>query len=237
MLGPSAESVVQSLSRSRRYHGLSLGLALLALALLIMSPPEATISAFGNYKAPIERFALFAMIFTAGALSFVKAFLEDALDGTRCLRDRESAIAVGRFPWILTRFTGRRWDKRLLSFISRFVVSFHPIVYVMMPRDSVSWYEWGLGVTILFFSVWIFLLSQKFQRPILFDSKTESHKKRDINAISRQLEDVLEQLKSGDGVQKIAPSTARHPQLQVHSRENRLDPVIPAQPRVPASSK
>lgn len=237
MLGPSADTVVQSLTRARRYHGLSLGLSVLALAVLIMSPPEATLSAFGNYKTPIERFALFALIFTAGTLSFVKAFLEDALDGTRCLRDRESAMAVGRFPWLLTRFTGHRWDKRILSFLTRTVVAFHPAIYLAIPRDTIFWYDWALGGVILVFCIWTFVLSQQFQRPILFDSRTEYHKKRDINTISAQLEEVLEHMKSGgDGFKQLTPQKqGPHPQLNPHTRKDILEPVIAAQQYIAAA--
>ena len=198
MLGPSAEAVVQSLSRARRFHSLSLFLGIVALGILTMSPLEWRVSAFGNFKAPIEAFTLFAMILSAGALSFTKAFLEDALEGTRCLRDRDSAMVVGRFPWILTRFTGHRWDKRILSFVLRAGLAFHPAIYIFMPHNTLMWYDWGLGVIIALFSVWVFVLSQKFQRPILFDSKTEVYKNRDINTISAQLDEVLDLIKNGD---------------------------------------
>ena len=224
MLGPNADAVVQSLTRARRYHGFSLGLALLALAVLIMSPPEAALLDFGNYKTPFERFALFALIFTAGTLSFVKAFLEDGLDGTRCLRDRESAMAVGRFPWIVTRFTGPRWDKRILSLLSRFCLAFHPVVYLFIPRETISWYDWVLAAIITVFSTWIFILSQKFQRPILFDSKTEFHKKRDINALASQIEELLDQIKNSDKIKKIKPAPAKA-QLTGRQPKAMLEPV------------
>ena len=198
MLGPSAEAVVQSLSRARRFHSLSLVLGIVALGILIMSPLEWRVSAFGNLKAPIEAFTLFAMILSAGAISFTKAFLEDALEGTRCLRDRDSAMVVGRFPWILTRFTGHRWDKRILSFLLRAGLAFHPLIYVFMPHNTLMWYDWVLGAIIALFSIWVFVLSQKFQRPILFDSKTEVYKNRDINTISAQLDEVLDLIKNGN---------------------------------------
>ena len=235
MLGPSAEAVVQSLSRARRFHTLSLGLGIIALGILIMSPVQWHVSAFGNYKAPIEAFTLFAMILSAGALSFTKAFLEDALEGTRCLRDRDSAMVVGRFPWILTRFTGHRWDKRILSFILRFCLAFHPVIYIFMPHSLVMWYDWVLGAVIALFSTWVFILSQKYQRPILFDSKTEVYKKRDINTISAQLDEVLDLIKSGDLSQKNIktfskkkmangkPRTKTAPRLAEHFPDSFID--------------
>ena len=260
MLGPSAEAVVQSLTRARLFHTISLVLGITMMAVLILSPPEMFSGAFGNYKAPIERFALFAMILSAGALSFSKAFMEDALDGTRCLRDRDSAMVVGRFPWILTRFTGHRWDKRILSFISRSCLAFHPAIYLFMPHEHIMWYDWGLGGLMALFSVWVFVLSQKFQRPILFDSKTEVYKKRELNEIGAQLDEVLELIKSGDhlngkGVQKIPKKGMKRPtqkkphpasgakvkkpppMLKEHKPDQILDPVRPAPARVSSKGK
>ncbi len=199
-----------------------------------MSPPEAALYSFGNYKTPIERLALFSMIFTAGILSFVKAFLEDALDGTRCLRDRDSAMIVGRFPWILTRFTGHRWDKRLLSFVSRTTLALHPIIYLFVPRETITWYDWLLGGIILVFSCWILLLSQQYQRPILFDSKTEFYKKRDLNTLTNQLEELLDEIQKSDQVQKInQPKQA--PQLKPHQRKKILETLMPAKQHMTAS--
>ncbi len=242
MLGPSADAVVQSLSRARRYHGFSVGLGIVMLAILIMSPPDAALYNFGNYKTPIERFALFSMIFTAGILSFVKAFLEDALDGTRCLRDRDSAMIVGRFPWILTRFTGHRWDKRGLSFISRAALALHPVIYLFVPRETIAWYDWVLGAVILLFSVWIFLLSQQYQRPILFDSKTEFYKKRDINTLTNQLEELVDEIQNSDQVQKIVPPKQvppqkNVPQLNPHQRKKIIETLLPAAKQQVTASK
>lgn len=234
MLGPSADAVVQSLSRARRYHGLSIGLGIVMLAILIMSGPEAALHSFGNYKTPIERFALFSMIFTAGILSFVKAFLEDALDGTRCIRDRDSAMIVGRFPWILTRFTGHRWDKRALSFLSRTTLALHPLIYLFVPRESIAWYDWVLGGVIMVFSFWILLLSQQYQRPILFDSKTEFYKKRDLNTLTNQLEELIDEIQSSDQVHKINPIKPA-PQLNPHQRQKILDTLLPVKQQVSAS--
>ena len=250
MLGPSAEAVVQSLSRARRFHSLSLVLAIIALGILIMSPIEWRMSAFGNYKAPIEAFTLFAMILSAGALSFTKAFLEDALDGTRCLRDRDSAMVVGRFPWILTRFTGHRWDKRILSFVLRFCLAFHPAIYIFMPHATLMWYDWILGGMLALFSVWVFILSQKYQRPILFDSKTEVYKNRDINTISAQLDEVLDLIKNGNisqkKLQKLPVKKAAHgkkrkklpPRLAEHIPDQLLEnQIVAKKSKVSAKSK
>ena len=245
MLGPSAEAVVESLSRARFFHSVSVFLGIILLAFLILSPPALLSSPSPTTEPPVERFALFAMILTAGTLSFSKAFLEDALDGTRCVKDRKSAMIVGRFPWILTRFTGRRWDKRVLSFISRSCLAFHPAIYLIVPNSHLMWYDWALGAVIAVFSVWIFLLSQKFQRPILFDSKSEVYKKRDLNQIGGQLDEMLDVIKNGQYEQKVkvrkAPPQKKPPvklkpngakrRLPEHTPENFIDPLmkVPAQ--------
>ncbi len=195
MLGPHPESVLQSLTRARRYHGFSFALAFISLMLLITNPPELSIYTFGSIRTPIERYTLFALMFTAGVLSYVKSFMEDALEGTRYLRDRESAVKVGRFPWSLSRFAGQRWDRRLTSLLVRSVMALHPVVYLFFPRVSVPWYEWVLGALILLFSGWILVISQKFQKPILFDTMTELHRKSDIKVLSSKLDVLIELLR------------------------------------------
>jgi hypothetical protein len=195
MLGPHPEAVLQSLTRARRYHGFSMGLAFLSLILLVTNPPELSIYTFGNIRTPIERYTFFALLFTAGMLLYAKAFLEDALEGTRYLRDRESAVQVGRFPWTLSRFAGQRWDRRATSLFARAVMAFHPVVYLFFPRVTVAWYEWILGAVIVAFCGWMFVLSQRFQKPILFDTMTELHRKSDLKILSSKLDVLIDLLK------------------------------------------
>jgi len=171
------------------------------------------------------------MIFTAGMLTFVKAFLEDSLAGTRSLRDRESALTVGRFPWVLTRFTGYELEKKSLSLLSRASLSFHPAIYLFVPGEAMAWYDWILGAFILGFSCWIFFLSEQFQRPVLFDSKTELYRKRDLNALTGRLERLLDELQKSDNhKKKKLPDQA--PQLNSRHHKKIQDTLGPPKEQV-----
>src|SRR5262249_16672411 len=63
-----------------------------------------------------------------GFLSLVASFMSDALQGARRLQSRDDAMKVGQFPWALSRFSGRSWPHKLLSYLNRFVMAFHPLV-------------------------------------------------------------------------------------------------------------
>ena len=76
--------------------------------------------------------------------------------------------------------------------------------------------------------------SQQYQRPILFDSRTEFYKKRDLNTLTNQLEELLDEIQNSEQVQKINP--AKQPrQLNPHQRQKILDTLLPVKRQVSAS--
>ncbi|MCH7751529.1 MAG: hypothetical protein IH898_05170, partial [Planctomycetes bacterium] len=100
-------------------------------------------------------------------------YMNDALNGARLLHDRQSAMTVGTFSWALSRYTGDQLNKQFQSLVTRLVMAFHPVVYVFLLSWPPDWYYWVLGAVLLVFCTWIFVISQQFQRPILFDRATE----------------------------------------------------------------
>ena len=132
----------------------------------------------------------------------VNIFFGDALKGARYINDRASAMSVGNFPWILSKFTGKAqktglWDKILflfrwvLSFSPRFILSFHGLVFIYYVK------QWAifpapvfyiLSAFLIFVSTWTTVLSQQFQKPILFDRKTEEERRTELAKLSEMVE-------------------------------------------------
>jgi hypothetical protein len=212
MRGPNAEALVEGLRHARRIHSISLGLAAIGLGIFfqqtVSASPAETISLpfFTDLKFPVDQFSLLGMVISAGLLTLVKSFMDDALSGARYLQTRNDAMTVGTFPWALSRYTGRRWHMQVQSLITRLVLAFHPFAYVLLWDwtnwsyssgdwyhwaswyDSAPWYHWGLIGVLFVFCIWIFVISQQFQRPILFDRRTEESRKSDLQALTEAVE-------------------------------------------------
>lgn len=217
MLGQNPEAVVESLKRARRLHYYSFGLGGLAIVLSLLGLRRVSLNklleldlqnAGSSLGLPIEELAFMALLFSAGLLTLVKFFMADALDGARYLQDRASAMMAGNFPWVLSRYAGTQPDKKILSLLARVVLAFHPVAYVFLPYTptAIGWHHYIVGAWVLGFSIWIFILSQQFQRPILFDRRTEQERQSEVERVAdvfdahmkglaRKLQELIDLLK------------------------------------------
>ena len=181
MLAANPNAVIDSLKHARRLHSLSFGLAVLGLGILLLKPEgDIAVPVFEGLTVSPTQFTLLALIVSACVLTLVKSFMGNAHDGARYLHDRQSAMTVGTFSWALSRYTGKRRGKQIQSLVTRFVMAFHPVVYIFLilflDSEPLTWHwvlYWALGIVLLVFCTWIFIISQKFQRPMLFDRATE----------------------------------------------------------------
>lgn len=197
MHGRNSDAVIESLKHARRLHGISIGLALLALGILFLQAhSETAVDTFSlpfipDLKFPVKQFGLLGIIIISiGLLSLVKSFMNDALAGARYLLTRDDAMTVGSFPWALSRYTGQRWDSKLQSYLTRFAMAYHPFAYAAFWDWPVPWYYWGLSGMLLLFCTWIFVISQRFQRPILFDRRTEEKNRKSKSDLEKQTEAI-----------------------------------------------
>ena len=206
MQGPDPEPVLESLKRSRCLHGFSLLLAITILLMAVLDLKEMKLPWVEDTPIPVDLLGLLAMSVSMGLLILVNSFLTDALKGAQYLQDRRSAMSVGKFPWVLSRYAGGGWPNGPLSCFVRFVSSFHTLAYVYF---SAKWYTYDLmgdadinrsafvvlSFLALVISSWTFVLSERLQRPILFDSRTEAEKEDELpkvaQAITEELLDVL----------------------------------------------
>ena len=197
MQGSNPDAVIESLKRARRLHGFSMTLVGFVFLIAILG--------LGKIKFPnidieltSDRFGLLAMPMSIGILSLVCSFMADALKGARYLNDRQSAMTVGNFPWVLSKFAGGGRLDKLQSFITRFVMSFHPLFYLYYVGKW-EFFDGKLAILnslifiifltlLLFFSGRMFLLSQSFQRPILFDTRTEEKRQDNLTKLTKAVE-------------------------------------------------
>lgn len=196
MQGSNPDAVIESLKRARRLHGSSMTLVGIIFLLAILGIKEPIELYSTNIKLPPEKFGIFAMIISVGLLSLVVSFLLDALKGARFLNDQKSAMTVGNFPWTLSKYSSGNFLIKFQSLITRFIMSFHPIVYLIVyPYFGKEWNIlniWILIVIMIFllgFSTWIFIISQQFQKPILFDTETERKRKSDLEKLTIALKE------------------------------------------------
>lgn len=239
MLGSNADAVVASLDRARKLHGVSLGLVLLGVALTVSDNPDTTFVSFlGEIKLSAEEFYVLSGSASFGILTLVTSFLGDALDGARHLRTRDDAMTVGLFPWAISRYTGPSVLKKAQSYLTRISLAFHPVGYLVFWEWEIvtsgetwypiaSWHEWTLLVMMLVFSTWIYIISQQFQRPILFDSKLEKERKTDMEKLSYALDVQTEALSSL--VARLAPDSGRD-EAEVQGANGEVDSGEEARP-------
>lgn len=199
MQGSNPDAVIESLKRSRRLHVFSMGFVAIVILIAVLELKNITIKSYG-IDIPANRFGLLAMAMSICLLCLASSFMADALKGARYLSDRNSAMTVGNFPWVLSRYTGKGLMNRIESLIPRLIMSFHPLFYVYYLNQWLK--NWEVTNLILFdifivilliFCGRIFHISQSFQKPILFDRKTEEERPDNLKLMTKLSESVEKQ--------------------------------------------
>jgi uncharacterized protein YjbI with pentapeptide repeats len=199
MEGPNPESVIESLKRARRLHGFSLSLVGIVLLIATLSLSKIPFPYAEGVRVAPEQFCKLAMPMSIALIFLSNIYLSDALKGARYLNDRRSAMSVGKFPWVLSKFSSREhpsgflgWIKLAImqsqSTIPRFAMSFHGIIYIyyveLWGASTNIKYFYLLSAIIMLVSMWTFVISDRFQKPILFDWQTEKELKDDLAEIA-----------------------------------------------------
>ena len=223
MQGADPNTIIENLKRARRLHGSSMLLAATVLIIAVLGLEEIKFTAVDIGKITPHNFGILAMPISLGILILVRSFMLSALNSIRFLNSRNSAMTVGHFPWILSKYEGRpalrsvgyryspilkisnpfalffvfsAFMNLLLSHITRFVMCFHPLVYVYYWSENINKVFFILFFTLLMvFSLLIFLLSQEFQKPILFDTRTEMVRKSELEQLNDKLDELIDLLR------------------------------------------
>ena len=244
MEGASSESVIDLLKQSRKTLTSSILISVLGIRVVTLNINEIKVPYFSDIKASPIQFESIGIFISACLLYLSESFLNSAINLTRYIHDREGAIKIAHFPWVLSKFE-KTFFRRILSFIVRILLCFHPIAYIAMHffengKCYIQRFPLALSTTvsgltynyfiyfididltnnhsinnnssfiqkliemtstiptiiiifyivIFLFGTRIFILSQNFQKPILFDSQTENMKISDLGAIAEELSKI-----------------------------------------------
>ncbi|NTW52214.1 MAG: pentapeptide repeat-containing protein [Chlorobiaceae bacterium] len=210
MQGSSAEAVLESLRQARKLHTFSVMLGGIALLFMIIKPKTISLPYLaGSFKFDDISYAFLATILSTALLSQVASFIDSAIQGAHYLNDRRSAMLVGHFPWVLSKFESEPKNRRRSRIMRMFLV-YHPVIYLyfFVKWDSLLVGDWegvvlhyqGLPVVLgeyllpVIFVVLmmlcrhIFMQAERFQKPILFDSETERLRRSDMERLAEAVE-------------------------------------------------
>ena len=210
MQGASAEAVLESLRHARKLHTFSLLLAGIAFLFIVIKPKTITLPYLaGSFKFDELSYSFLAMILSIVLLIQVSSFIESALQGARYLNDRRSAMLIGHFPWLLSKYESAKSSQRQ-SKIMRLLLAFHPLVYLYFFTKwelffTANWEALALHymempvvfgeyllpvfyVVLIKLCIHIYWLSEGFQKPILFDTQTERSRRSDMERLAEAVE-------------------------------------------------
>lgn len=177
----------------------------LVLALSVLRLDVVEITLIKGMSVTLPQFVMFAMVLSAGLLNRTSTFLRDAYRGAQHLYTRRAVAIVGNFPWVLSRFAGYTRAAKAESFLYRTLLVLHPAVYLLPAFKSGFWQQpWcpGLMLILFSFSVWIFILSRRFQKPLFFDWASEGERENEIRQVVRAIE--AQTVKVSEFVEKVA---------------------------------
>ncbi len=210
MQGANADAVIESLKHARKLQTFSLLLAGIALLFIVIKPKTITLPFLaGSFKFDDFSYSFLATILSTVLLSQVSSFIDSALQGAHYLNDRRSAMLVGHFPWLLSKYESDPANRRQ-SKIMRFFLVFHPVIYIyfFIKWDLLFSGDWQglmqhyqempiifgeyllpvLYVILLKICIHIFKLSEGFQKPILFDTETERGRHSEMERLAEAVE-------------------------------------------------
>lgn len=210
MQGSTPDAVMDNLKHAKKLHFASLTLVGISLLLLVLHIPTLKLP-FGLTEKEVDaiNFAALSVIISFGLCSLTAFFFSSALEGAKYINDRESAMKVGHFPWILSKYEHAVWRRRL-SIVARTVLCFHPVVYLpfffnLQSLFSGQWLnivnDTGslptallyllplFGLLLLATCIWIFITSLDFLQPILFDPQTEAKRKSYLEKMTEAIKE------------------------------------------------
>lgn len=221
MQGSSVEAVLDNLKHARRLHSISLLFAGVTLLSFVLHQEKITVL-FNILKDSIDAFTFsgLSVIISATLMLFVAIFFKAALDGAKYMTTRDSAMKVGQFPWVLSKYE-KEVVPKIVSILLRIILSFHPFIFLialfdadlsqmLKLFDSVAWQAleatpilraslFAFIPLFVFACSWLFWLSLGFLRPIVFDvveeAKRQSGDEKIASAIKAQTEKIDELLK------------------------------------------
>lgn len=213
MLSNNPDSIIESLKSARKLHDFSLAFAGVIALILVMGLKSIPLPFFTQIRVDPVHFLLIAVLFSAGLLILAESFMHSAYEAAQFIDSRDSAMKVGHFPWTLSKYDQRTYGKWITTLFRVFLCA-HPLIYTYfyytlyigkgicpaiidmnyMGALVFFWLAWVIYFITLIYSVRIFWLSQKFQKPILFDPETERNRKSDASILNERVSELIELL-------------------------------------------
>jgi len=188
MKGNNPDAIIETLKRARKYFGYSLMLSLISIFIYILNLTEIPFPYFDKIILSIDKFILVSMPLSIAILSLVRIFLEDAYEGIKYINGKDSVMFVASFPWLITKYSGKKIVLKIQSWITRILMIFHPASYLLFlfwDKITLDKLLFSIfGVILLLLCGLILRTSFKFEKPILFDPVTERERKSEIEKLS-----------------------------------------------------
>ncbi|NTU52391.1 MAG: hypothetical protein HGA97_01540 [Chlorobiaceae bacterium] len=143
-----------------------------------------------------------------------ESFIHSAYEAAQYIDSRDSAMKVGHFPWTLSKYDNRRFGKWITTLFRLFLCA-HSLIYtyffytlylakgiypVIIDMNYIGMLVFFGSALLIYlitiiYSVRIFWLSQKFQKPILFDPQTERNRKSEAAILNEKITELIDILK------------------------------------------
>ncbi|NTW55356.1 MAG: pentapeptide repeat-containing protein, partial [Chlorobaculum sp.] len=150
MQGASVEAVLENLKHARRLHSISLLFAGITLLSFVLHRDKIALP-FNILKDSIDAvtFAGLSVIISATLMLFVAIFFKAALDGTKYMTTRDSAMKVGQFPWVLSKYE-KGVVPKIVSILLRIILCCHPFIFLVVLFESGVWTDLGKTPILLY---------------------------------------------------------------------------------------
>ncbi len=202
MQGSDANAIIESIKHARRLHNITLLFSVIVLVVVVLKPEKIKLPWFSEVTYNPTQLAALAVLLSTGIMILIESSMRSALQGAQYIKDRDSAMKVGHFPCTLSKY-----ENGSLLFFMRLLISLFPIapvIYMFFKNPPTFLFfdkaeimtHWGyiliasISFILLFFCIKTFLLSQQFQKPILFDPATEKKRKNDATILNEKVSEL-----------------------------------------------
>jgi len=210
MEGNDPDTIINSLKRARYFINFSIGivgfLGLIYSSVLFAPVEGSEVIKFYGVAISLKGLNLISTFLIIGAMTLCISFTSDALMGVRYVTSHADAMRIGKFPWIVSRYTN---EYVKTNFVIRLLVIFHPcamflITLIYYLKISIDDLRFSLVYFVVFLvltamsvllSARLFVVSRKFQKPILFDFIGERNRESDLQKQTRAIERQTEAIK------------------------------------------
>lgn len=217
MTGGKEEVILNSLIKAKRAFVMSVSITLIIMAIKFIGINS---FAYVGLKINPKTFSLYALPIIFFSLYKCNVLLGDVVTNVKYINTQSGAMTIGKYPWLLSRFSGNKVCQKAESLIIRILYCAHPLLFlsILIPLSNQQTFKetilnleiaesirnsyingfpffitilWILLFSIVLLTVKVFYKSQKLQKPLLFDLENPIKHVNDLNKISISLNHIL----------------------------------------------